>query len=90
MKLFWKTPGIFAAENLKEERKKQKEVYLPSSGENKNTIWYNFWTGEKFDGGKTIITDAPIDIIPLFVKAGSIIPMGPFIQYSTEKPAGPY
>ncbi len=89
MKLFWKTPGIFAAENLKEERKKQKEVYLPSSGENKNTIWYNFWTGEKFDGGKTIITDAPIDIIPLFVKAGSIIPMGPFIQYSTEKPADP-
>jgi alpha-D-xyloside xylohydrolase len=89
MKLFWKTPDIFAEENLKEERKKEIEVYLPSAGESKNTIWYNFWTGEKFYGGKKITTHAPIGIIPLFIKAGSIIPMGPFIQYSTEKPADP-
>jgi alpha-D-xyloside xylohydrolase len=56
------------------------KMYLPES----NT-WYNFWTGNRFNGGQTIITKATLDKIPLFVKAGSIIPMGPFIQYSTEK-----
>ena len=47
--------------------------------------WYDFWTGKRFDGGLTIKTAAPLDKIPLYIKAGSIIPMGPFIQYSTEK-----
>ena len=55
-------------------------VYLPKTVE-----WYNFWTGENINGGKTITTEAPIDKIPLFVKAGSIIPIGPVIQYATEK-----
>ena len=59
-------------------------VYLP-----KSTEWYNFWTGTKFNGGQTIKTDAPIDKIPLFVKAGSIVPMGDIIQYSGEKPSEP-
>ena len=55
-------------------------VYLPES-----SIWYNFWTGNRFDGGQTINIKATLDKIPLFIKAGSIIPMGPIIQYSTEK-----
>jgi alpha-D-xyloside xylohydrolase len=58
------------------------DVYLPET-----EAWYDFWTGERFEGGQTINTDAPLDILPLFVKAGSIIPMGPVIQYSSEKPA---
>jgi alpha-D-xyloside xylohydrolase len=57
-------------------------VYLPDK-----SAWYNFWTGERFDGGQTIISEAPLDKIPLFVKAGSIVPMGPIIQYAGEKPA---
>jgi alpha-D-xyloside xylohydrolase len=56
-------------------------VYLP-----KSTVWYNFWTGKHFIGGQTIKTDAPQDKMPLFVKAGSIIPMGKFMQYTSEKP----
>jgi alpha-D-xyloside xylohydrolase len=84
MRLFWKTPAIFAKELAKEAREKTRETYLPAQ----NT-WYDFWTGEIFKGGKTIKADAPIDKIPLFVKAGSIIPMGPFLQYATEKPANP-
>jgi alpha-glucosidase (family GH31 glycosyl hydrolase) len=40
------------------------------------TDWYNFWTNERVKGGRTITVDAPIDTIPLFVRAGSIIPMG--------------
>jgi alpha-D-xyloside xylohydrolase len=59
---------------------KSEEVYLP-----KGTDWIDFWTGEKFEGGQTITKETPIDIIPLFVKTGSILPIGPKVQYATEK-----
>ncbi len=84
MRLFWKTPSIFAKEELKGEREKTRSVYLPAGQR-----WYDFWTGDSFEGGTTHAADAPIDRIPLFVRAGSIVPMGPFLQYSTEKPADP-
>ncbi len=57
-----------------------KDVYLP-----KGSDWYDFWTGEKFNGGQTIKKEVPLDIIPLYVKAGSILPIGPKVQYATEK-----
>jgi alpha-D-xyloside xylohydrolase len=84
MRLFWKTPAIFAKEQLRIEKEKTKEVYLPA-----HHTWFDFWTGEATEGGQIIKADAPIDKIPLFVKAGAILPMGPFLQYSTEKPADP-
>ena len=59
---------------------KSVEVYLPGG-----TDWIDFWTGEKYDGGQTINKEAPIDIMPLYAKAGSIIPIGPKVQYATEK-----
>lgn len=80
----WKTPELFANENQKVESDKTQRVYLPSG-----TKWVDFWTGNSFEGGQTIMTNAPIEIMPLFVKAGSVVPMGPFMQYSTEKPADP-
>jgi len=52
-----------------------------------NTKWYDFWTGEVLNGGQTIAAAAPIETMPLYVKAGSIIPMGPVMEYTTEKPA---
>jgi alpha-D-xyloside xylohydrolase len=55
------------------------DVYLPA-----HAVWHDFWTGKRYDGGQTIRTAAPLDKIPLFVRAGSVVPMGPFIQYSTE------
>jgi len=55
-------------------------VYLPGCAG-----WYDFWTGRRYAGAQTICVAAPLDKIPLLVRAGSIIPMGPFIQYSTEK-----
>lgn len=61
---------------------KTRKVYLPNS-----TEWYDFWTGSKFTGGQTINSPTPIGTIPLYIKAGSIIPMGPFLQYATEKQA---
>ncbi len=68
------------AENISKTRK----VYLPV-----NSGWYDFWTGEYSEGGKTIDAKAPIETIPLYVRAGSIVPMGPYLQYATEKPADP-
>ena len=57
------------------------DVYLP-----KASGWYYFWTGKYFTGGQTVKTDAPQDKIPVFVKAGSIIPMAKAMQYTGEKP----
>ena len=49
----------------------------------------DFWTGETLAGGKTVTANAPISILPLYVRAGSIVPFGPVMQYATEKPADP-
>lgn len=84
MRLFWKTPSIFAKEQLKENKEKIREVYLPSEH-----IWFDFWTGNAIEGGQRIRASAPIERLPLYIKAGSIIPLGPFLQYTTEKPADP-
>ncbi|MAO66625.1 MAG: xylosidase [Balneola sp.] len=59
---------------------KSEEVYLPAG-----TEWYDFWTGEKHAGGITIEKDTPLDIMPLYLKAGSILPIGPDVQYAEEK-----
>ena len=56
-------------------------VYLP-----KAAAWYDYWTGERYTGGKTIVADAPVDKSPLFVKAGAIIPLAKPMQYTGEKP----
>jgi alpha-D-xyloside xylohydrolase len=58
-------------------------VYLPKA------TWYDFWTGEKQEGGKRIEADAPLNKLPLFVRAGSIVPLGPAMEWSTEKQADP-
>jgi alpha-D-xyloside xylohydrolase len=55
----------------------------------KGVSWYDFWTGRRHEGGQKIQTLAPIDIMPLYVRAGSIVPLGPPIQYAVEKPAEP-
>ncbi len=60
-----------------------RKVYLPK------TTWYNFWTGEKLNGSQSIDAAAPVEILPLFVRAGSIIPMGPDIEYATQKTGKP-
>jgi alpha-D-xyloside xylohydrolase len=61
-----------------------RSIYLPAP-----ETWTNFWTGESSAGGKRIESSAPQQTIPLFVRAGSIIPMGPDLQYANEKPADP-
>jgi len=63
---------------------RSRSVYLP-----KASSWYDAYTGEYYEGGKTIEANAPYERIPIFIKAGSIVPMGPDLQYTGEKPADP-
>lgn len=55
-------------------------VYLPAGA-----AWYDFWSGKKMSGGVEVAVDAPLHRIPLHVRAGSILPMGPEIEYTGEK-----
>jgi alpha-D-xyloside xylohydrolase len=59
---------------------KKRELYLPAG-----TNWIDFWTGEMIKGRQIITRETPLDIMPLYVKAGSIIPIGPDVQYAEEK-----
>ena len=59
-----------------------RSVYLP-----KQTGWYDFYTNKHYAGGETITADAPLERIPVYVPEGSIIPFGPEIEYTDEKPA---
>ena len=60
---------------------KSMEVYLPGGAK-----WYNYWTNELMDGGQTVNIATEFSKIPLFVRAGSIVPLGPDMQYTSEKP----
>jgi alpha-D-xyloside xylohydrolase len=62
-----------------------RSLYLPAGG----APWYDFWTGATSAAGQRIEATAPVETLPLFIRPGSIIPLGPFLQYSNEKPADP-
>ncbi len=63
---------------------RSRPVYLPAGAD-----WYDFHTGVKSAGGQSIDVSAPLARMPLFVRAGSILPVGPDIQYASEKPGAP-
>jgi alpha-D-xyloside xylohydrolase len=63
---------------------RQRPVYLPAG-----TDWYDFWTGRRFAGGQVIQADAPLETLPLYVRAGSILPLGPAIQHTGAQPGAP-
>jgi alpha-glucosidase len=60
-----------------------RQVYLPEG------VWYDWWDGYRFEGGRYILADAPLNRMPLYVRAGAVIPMGPAMQYVGEKPLEP-
>jgi alpha-D-xyloside xylohydrolase len=55
--------------------------YLP-----KGAVWYDFWTNQRYQGGKDVTLETTLDRVPMFVRAGSILPLGPEMQYVGEKP----
>jgi alpha-D-xyloside xylohydrolase len=60
-----------------------RRLYLP------NAKWYDFWTGAAVQGGRTLDAPSPIDRMPLYVRAGSILPLGPDVEYAAQKSADP-
>ncbi len=60
-----------------------RSVYLPQGD------WFDFWTGASLQGGKAVDAPAPLNRLPLYVRAGAIVPLGPDIEYAAEKPADP-
>ncbi len=66
------------------EGAKERDIYLPPAPR-----WYDFWTGKETQGDQRLDAAAPLDRIPLYVKAGSILPLGPEIEYAGEKPDAP-
>jgi alpha-glucosidase/alpha-D-xyloside xylohydrolase len=72
-------PALLVAP-VTEQGSTSREVYLPAGND-----WYDFWTNKRIAGGKHITVAAPIDTIPLFVRAGSILPLGAAIE-STDQP----
>lgn len=58
-----------------------RDVYLP-----KGTDWYDFWTGERIAGGQTVHRAAPLAVLPLYVRAGTILPLGPEEEYTGQHP----
>lgn len=70
----------FLVAPVTEQGATSRKVYLPMGSD-----WYNYWTNERSKGGQTIVVDAPIATIPLFVRAGSVLPMGAPVQ-SAQQP----
>jgi alpha-D-xyloside xylohydrolase len=67
-----------------EDVDRRRRVYLPAGSE-----WYDLWTDERLDGGTTLDAEAPLERIPVFVRAGSIVPMGPVRQHAGDLPGAP-
>ena len=72
----------FLVAPVTEQGATSRKVYLPAGSE-----WYDYWTDQRFAGGQTIVVAAPIDRIPLFVRAGSIVPMGVQVPSTATKQA---
>lgn len=72
----------FLVAPVTEQGQTRRPVYLPAGAD-----WYDYWTNRRYTGGRTVEVDAPIDRIPLFVRAGSIVPMGAPVASTAEKQA---
>ena len=86
LRLGWRTPS--QRRELARAAKKLDNVastYLPAGAH-----WYDFWTNERFAGGGSVSRNVALDVLPLYVRAGSIVTLGPAVQYATEQPDAPY
>jgi alpha-D-xyloside xylohydrolase len=63
-------------------KERNREIYFPES-----SGWYDFYSGKYLDGGQVLKADAPYERLPLYVREGTILPIGPDIQYTDQKPA---
>ncbi len=86
-RFIWRTPSELKrdAAALSAPRDLTMRTYLPAGAD-----WYDFWSNQRHAGGQSVTRQAPLDIVPLYVRAGAIIPLGPVMQYATERPDAPY
>jgi alpha-D-xyloside xylohydrolase len=73
--------SLLVAPILDESNRRQ--VYLPQG------TWFDYWSKDQLQGGRWIDVEAPLDVLPLYVPAGALLPHGPLLQYVDEKPADP-
>lgn len=73
-------PMYYAADNIRLEKEKKKDCYLPEG-----TGWYDFWDNKFYEGGQLVTVETPIDRTPIFVKAGSVLPVTDGLQYADHK-----
>ncbi|HWU81288.1 MAG TPA: TIM-barrel domain-containing protein [Caulobacter sp.] len=87
LRLTWRRPADLQAitKLANAPRDLTVSTYLP-----KGADWYDFWSNERHAGGGAVSREAPLNILPLYVRAGSIVPMGPAVQFATERPEAPY
>src|SRR5450756_1808909 len=74
-------PSLLAAP-VTRYKAREREVYLPAG-----QGWYDFYSGKFTDGGQRINAEAPYQYMPVYVKEGTILPMGPDLQYTDQRPA---
>ena len=74
----------FLVAPVHKHKARSRPVYLPAGA-----AWYDFHSGAQHAGGETVDAAAPLSRMPLFVRAGSVVPVGPEVQYSSEKPGAP-
>jgi alpha-D-xyloside xylohydrolase len=86
LRLAWQTPSDRrAAASRQSAVDDTMATYLPAGAN-----WFDFWTNQRLPGGQTTKRACPLGEFPLYVRAGTILPLGPAVQYATEKPDAPY
>jgi alpha-D-xyloside xylohydrolase len=86
LRFAWRLPSERSAKrNVDPKLDLAIRTYLP-----KGADWFDFWTNQRQTGGQWVTRQAPLDIMPLYVRAGSIVPLGPLVQYATQRPDAPY
>jgi len=86
LRLAWRTPSQQRELAQAQPHMDQRQAVLLPAG----CDWFDFWTGQRHEGGRRVERDFALDEFPLFVRAGSIVPMGPVVEYTGERPDAPW
>ncbi|HEY9105943.1 MAG TPA: TIM-barrel domain-containing protein [Roseateles sp.] len=85
LRLAWRTPAQRREQAEAQRKIDQRQATLLPAG----TDWFDFWTGERHTGGRSVERDYSLEQFPLFVRAGSVLPLGPVVEYTGQQPDAP-
>jgi alpha-D-xyloside xylohydrolase len=86
LRLAWRTPNQLRELAEAQPKLDQRQSTLLPAG----TDWFDFWTGERHTGGRSVERDYTLEQFPLFVRAGSVLPLGPVVEYTGQQPDAPW